>query len=138
MSQGRAAVSRRRQKFKKRNPTRIRGFSGGSTSGGLPSGGTAGEILQYTTLGTLEWIAPVQVLGTSILSNPPVGNLRVTNVYVDSVTGNTVIEYDDDIVSSTVTSLVSNPPSGHYKVLNIYVDPNNHKTVVDYENTPQP
>ena len=35
------------------------------------------------------------LITTKINSNPPVGKCKITNIYVDPITGKTIIEYED-------------------------------------------
>lgn len=70
-----------------------------------------------------------RVEGAPILSSPPEGGRRVTNIYVDPVSNKTVIKWDDEV--GLVEEIISNPPAGCKKVTNIYVL--NGKTVLEYE-----
>ena len=65
-------------------------------------------------------------------STPPVGEYRVSNLYVDGQ-GRMVTEYDTDPTSTG--QLVSSPPEGYFQVMNLYVN-SAGKLVVQYEDTP--
>jgi len=101
--------------------------------------GTPKTVLGYNESGDLTTIDidTISSPGTLVISNPPENCLRVTNIYVNSLTGKTVIEYDDE-VSSDSGVITSNPPPGHFRILSLHVDPNTNRTVVVYDNTPQP
>ena len=60
---------------------------------------------------------------------PPAGNYPVTNLFVDSTTGNLQVEYDDAGGASPIINSV--PTGGNYAVTNLYVK--DGELVVQYE-----
>jgi len=72
--------------------------------------------------------------GAKIESNPPSGECKVTNLYVNPTSGKLVVEYDD--VPGGRDLVESNPPAGNCKVTNVYIDIVTGKFVVKYETIP--
>lgn len=102
---------------------------------GVPEGGVSGEILTVSSDGsTVEWTEATTTIGSTVASTPPTGSLRVTNLYVDSVTGKLEVEYDD--TEGDTGTVISNPPTGHFRVTNLHRNPTG-RLVVEYDDTPQ-
>ena len=62
---------------------------------------------------------------------PAAGNYPITNLFVDSGTGNLQVEYDDQ--GGAAPLINSFPTGGNYAVTNLYVNAATGKLVVEYD-----